>query len=307
MNQPPDDWQQFIRSAQPVIAGSVARTLRRWSHPAPDQIDRLTEQVLEQLHNQLAVSQENGPAWLRAFASAAALEYLRAETAQNRALEQSERTLLFGRMARSLGSEDDRARWIFWLYYRHGLTPEAIAEIPALAVSPAAVDQVIDRLAQLTGAEEHADFLRADGPGAAEPSCLGPADIARTVTANETTGLEELFDHIADCDRCGSLLHDSLPGPEPVGLAALRTSSAEWQDALAQRWSAVARIGWLDAARSLAKRLTHPEPAPKRVVRVQSADVSGGAAPPKDPPSPRARPESSPPPARPAETEPGSA
>ncbi len=274
MNQPPDDWQQFIRSAQPLIAGGVARTLRRWSQPGPDRIDQLTEEVLEKVRGCLG-TQESGPAWLRAVASAAALDFLRAQNVQNRALEQSERTLLFGRIARSLSPEDDRARWIFWLYYRHGLTPEAIAEIVALGVSPGDVDQTIDRLAQLTDAEAHADFLRADDPGAAEPSCLGPGEIARIVIATQIGGLEELLDHVADCDRCGSLLHDCLPGPEPAGLDALRTSSADWQSAVAERWGAEGRTGWLAAALAFGRRLTHPDPTPKRVPGSRTAGPAG--------------------------------
>ncbi len=285
MNQVRDEWEQFIRSAQPVIAGSVIRTLRRWSRPTPDQVDQLTETVFEKLQNQLPTVKQSAPAWLRAFASAAALDFLRLQIAQNHAVEQSERALLLGRVARSLQTVEGRDRWIFWLYYRHGLTPQSIAGIAALKLSPAEVDQTIDRLAQLTGAEEHADFLRADDPGAAEPSCLGPGDIASIVTGDGATGLEELFEHLADCDRCGSLLHDSLAGREPADLKDLRTSSPEWQSGLAERWTRESRTGWFDRLKQAFNVIEEPA---------------------QDRPAPRATPESNSPPAQPAKPGSGS-
>ena len=308
MTQVPYDWEQFIRSAQPVIAGSVARTLRRSSRPTLEQIDQLTEEIFEKLYGQLAAVKESAPAWLRAFACGAALDFLRTQNPRNRALEQTERAALLGRIARMLADAENRDRWVFWLYYRHGLTPQAIAEIATLKLSPAEVDQIIDRLAQLTDAEDHADFLGADDPGAAEPSCLGPADIARLTTAADSTDLEELFDHLADCDRCGSLLHDSLPARETVELEGLRTSSPEWQSALAERWSRETRTGWMAAAVSFARRLTQAEAGapPKRVVRAQSAAISESGELSRDPPAPRARREFRSPPVKPAETESGS-
>ncbi len=262
MNQVPDDWLPFIRSAQPVIAGSAARTLRRWSRPTPDDIDRLTEQVFVQLQGQLPAAKGHGPAWLRALASAAALDFLRSQIAQNHAVEQSARSLLLGRTARALATAGDRDRWVFWLYYRHGLTPQAIAAIAALQLAPAEIDQAIDRLAQLTDAEDYADSLRAGDPGPAEPSCLSAADVASLVDGDCATGLEELFEHLADCDRCGSLLHDALPARDRPDLGELRTSTPEWQSALAERWNRETRPGWLDRIRQAINAIEEPPPDP---------------------------------------------
>ena len=290
----PEDWERFLRKAQPVVASSVTRTLARWSSPTPEQVDNLVRETLLRLHDDGwdelrhfgSESPECLPAYLRTLASSAASDLLRSLGDQNPAAEQAGRAGLLGQIERCLSTEQDRDRWLFWLYYRHGLTPQAISGIASLKLTATNVETAIDLLAQVTAAEEHLDMLRAEGPGAVEPSCLALEEVARLAGQPEVPGTAELFDHIVDCDRCGGLLWAAVQAADESVVRGLRTASPEWQAEVAKHWGRESRAGWLSAAASFARRLKHPGPAPARrpVVSVRSA-AADSEEPPTDPPA----------------------
>jgi RNA polymerase sigma-70 factor (ECF subfamily) len=66
--------------------------------------------------------------------------------ASNDFAEQLERKVLFEQVDHCLGSESDRDRHIFWLYYRHGLTARAIAAIQIIQLTASGVESLIRRL-----------------------------------------------------------------------------------------------------------------------------------------------------------------
>jgi CHAT domain-containing protein len=85
--------------------------------------------------------------------------------------------------------------------------------------------------------------LRVHDVPEAGPQCLTEEQITRMAVGEAMDNSAELLDHIASCDRCGSLLHDALPaetGAEET-MADLRTSSPEWRAWTAGRFAAAGR------------------------------------------------------------------
>jgi RNA polymerase sigma-70 factor (ECF subfamily) len=178
----PARWEQFVSRIHGLIAGAVVRTLRQ-SVDAPPRalVDDLVQDTYVKLcaDNLAALRRFRGGrpealvAYLRAVACSVTRDYLRAEVTAKRgagridaldetsvaiadasaAGESLDRQLLFAQLDRWLTTEGDEAtgrrdRWIFWLYYRHGLTAKAIAAIPAVGLTAKGVESTIHRLTQ---------------------------------------------------------------------------------------------------------------------------------------------------------------
>jgi RNA polymerase sigma-70 factor (ECF subfamily) len=176
----PARWEQFVSRIHGLIAGAVVRTLRQ-SVDAPPRalVDDLVQDTYVKLcaDNLAALRRFRGGrpealvAYLRAVACSVTRDYLRAEVTAKRgagrvdALDETaaaiadapasdeslDRQLLFAQLDRWLTTEGDAAtgrrdRWIFWLYYRHGLTAKAIAAIPAVGLTAKGVESTIHRL-----------------------------------------------------------------------------------------------------------------------------------------------------------------
>jgi RNA polymerase sigma-70 factor, ECF subfamily len=80
----------------------------------------------------------------------------------------SERNILLqqvdGLLSRlAVGQHQERDRRVFWLYYRVGLTANAIASLPAIGLSTKGVESTILRLTRLLRQELAADRPRAKG------------------------------------------------------------------------------------------------------------------------------------------------
>ncbi len=293
----PQDWEQFLRAAHPIVVSGLLNTLARWSKPQPDQVDELVEQTFLELSSENCAALKRFRAecpdglavYLRAIACSVASDFLRSRDTSSNAGESTHRATLLGRIDRRLRAEEDRDRWIFWFYYRHGIALEAIAVLPSLKTTVREAGATIDRLTGIAAEEwtGRTVSLRASGPGAVEPSCLGVDEIAAIASGLDLSDAPELLDHIADCDRCGGVLRDTVAPADRVVAEGLRTASAEWQSGMAKRWSREARTGspryWLPAAAaSLARRWMNRQPEMRRTVRT-AAPITDAAAPPEDP------------------------
>uniref|UniRef100_Q01RE5 RNA polymerase, sigma-24 subunit, ECF subfamily n=1 Tax=Solibacter usitatus (strain Ellin6076) TaxID=234267 RepID=Q01RE5_SOLUE len=61
--------------------------------------------------------------------------------------EQVERRILLDRVEKCMSEQKDRDKQVFWLYYRHGLTSQAISEIRVVNLSSSGVESLLLRLA----------------------------------------------------------------------------------------------------------------------------------------------------------------
>jgi RNA polymerase sigma-70 factor (ECF subfamily) len=167
-------WERFIEEAHGVVASTVFRTLARWRTPQRDRVDDLVQETFLKLcANKFSLlqkfrsdRQEAFVAYLRAIAASVVSDSLRSSAAEKRgsgnepvgldevfdAAEPAgsvaviERELLLGQVDRCLSGQIERDRQVFWLYYRHGLTSRAIAEIKAVNLTSSGVESLIRRL-----------------------------------------------------------------------------------------------------------------------------------------------------------------
>ncbi|HLH17544.1 MAG TPA: sigma-70 family RNA polymerase sigma factor [Bryobacteraceae bacterium] len=170
------EWNEFIGAAKPVIQAAVAHTLRPWRTPTAGEIEDLTQDVFvalcagdfDRLRHFRAERPEALHAYLRTIAASVAIDSLRASLAQKRgsgrlsqlpdepsgmasysAEENISRTILLEQVDRCLKRNPevkDRDRWIFWMYYRDGLTARSISAIRALQLTQKGVESIIQRM-----------------------------------------------------------------------------------------------------------------------------------------------------------------
>jgi RNA polymerase sigma-70 factor (ECF subfamily) len=170
----PEAWVEFVQLFQPVIAGTALKVARRFCNPTPDQIDDLIQEVyLRVCDNGFRAlrelrSQEPASAYgfVQAIAYASVHDYFRGalarkrgggtlqvplddrETNQAQVPPQAERALLIREIDQILCSvtDNERDRSIFWLYYRHGFTSQAISDLPSVQISSKGVESTLARL-----------------------------------------------------------------------------------------------------------------------------------------------------------------
>lgn len=185
-----DAWEEFVRRFRPVIAGTVVRTARRLGGTSPDTIDDLIQDTyLKVCANGCRVLRDfepRGPdaffGLLKTVAFSVTHDYFKGKRTSVRGggkaecpfdkdvestvgdrqgLIEAEREILLNQIdeyLRLTAGTVDRDRWIFWLYYRHGMTGREIAAIPEIGLSQKGVESVIQRLTTLVRAwlVEHA-------------------------------------------------------------------------------------------------------------------------------------------------------
>jgi RNA polymerase sigma-70 factor (ECF subfamily) len=173
-------WEEFVRRFRPVIAGTVMRTVRRFGEHAPQLIDDLIQETyLKICANRCRILREFKPqapdaifGLLKTVAFSVAQDHFRGgvavkrgagrreialETYANSAvagrdgLPAAEREVLLREIDEQLAAltdpaARDRDLQIFWLYYRHGMTARAIAQIPGIDLTQKGVESVIQRL-----------------------------------------------------------------------------------------------------------------------------------------------------------------
>lgn len=102
--------------------------------------------------------------YLRVIAASVASDRLRAEPPHSVSLDDPEsvpsiaddcsaqnieRRLLMGRIVKCLGAQGPRNQWIFWLYHRDGMTPQAISTVPSIGIGRSGVETLIYRLTKM--------------------------------------------------------------------------------------------------------------------------------------------------------------
>lgn len=197
-------WEEFVRRFHPLIAGTVARTARRFGEVSPQLIDDLVQETyLKICSKRCRILREFKPrgtdsvfGLLKTVARSVAQDHFRhrlagtrwpgkpelpLEAAVERAeasrggLPPAERQTLLGQIDRYLRSglaTIERDRWIFWLYYRQGLTGREIATIPGIGLTQKGVESAIQRLTSQVRAwlvEKAMKNNRKGGPNIEDP------------------------------------------------------------------------------------------------------------------------------------------
>jgi RNA polymerase sigma factor (sigma-70 family) len=181
----PGAWERFIALAKPVVSSAVFAALRRWNcdrSRAEDLIQdsfvRLCDADCRVLRNFRGQDVAALHAYLRVIAASVAVDRLRAEPAHAISLDDPESTapvaddcpardierrLLLDRIRRCLAGSEPRKQWIFWLYHRDGMTPQAISALPTVGMGRSGVETLIYRLTKAVS-----DCVRKGFPPATE-------------------------------------------------------------------------------------------------------------------------------------------
>lgn len=166
-------WREFIAKAHPVIAAMVIRTLRPAAEFSKELADDLIQETYLRICNSGALKtfQADDPkaiyGLLQSIAYSVVQDYYRSARARKRGggmvhvsidhpeqspdssgKERMERDVLLREVGECIEqiAPEGRDRNIFWLYYRHGLTSEAIARLPGIGLSSKGVESVLHRL-----------------------------------------------------------------------------------------------------------------------------------------------------------------
>lgn len=178
-------WEEFIRRFNPVIARSVLRVAIRHGTSDKSLIDDLVQETYlkicanrcELLRTFVPQESESAFGFLKVVATRVAQDYFKSRLAKKRApeakagtledifasvpqegpkggLNLTERAVLIAQIDRRLSAvvpaaELQRARRVFWLYYRAGLTASAIASLPASDLTTKGVESLLFRLTRL--------------------------------------------------------------------------------------------------------------------------------------------------------------
>jgi RNA polymerase sigma-70 factor (ECF subfamily) len=188
-------WEEFVRRFHRLIATVALRVARRWGDSSPQAVDDLIQETYLKLcagnfrilrsfksqhpdafygylkvvtanlvHDRFkaAHSDKRGSGTVEVAADPQITSDASATT------KSSERGILLQQVDALLsrlvaGRHLERDRRVFWLYYRVGLTANAIASLPAIGLSTKGVESTILRLTRLLREELAADRLRPGG------------------------------------------------------------------------------------------------------------------------------------------------
>ena len=167
-------WEEFVRRTHGVIAGTVVRTARRFGEATNDLVaDLVQDTYLRICENDSRVLRDFRAEFpeaifglMKTIAFSVVQDHFRAGFAHKRGSgrpEQPVDTLTEGFLASDHGpadtekqillreideflGESEHDRRIFWLYYRHGLTSKAIAELKGIGLTQKGVQSTIHRL-----------------------------------------------------------------------------------------------------------------------------------------------------------------
>lgn len=179
-----DAWEEFVQRFHGLIAAVALRTARQWGQDSPTLIDDLVQETYLRLcvdrERLLGEFQEQHPdsfyAYLKVVTTNVVHDYFRALHSKKRGtgrteefidvstaqipdgktgtLEGIQRNILLAEVDDALqsglsGNEQKRDRQVFWLYYRQGMTSQAIANLPAVSLNVKGVESLIHRLTRL--------------------------------------------------------------------------------------------------------------------------------------------------------------
>jgi RNA polymerase sigma-70 factor, ECF subfamily len=175
-------WEEFVRRYQPTIARVVTRTARRWTIPSPALVDDLVHDTYLKLFTndsralrEFAFQHENAIfGFFKTVASNVVTDHFRAFRNQKRwtgkddislddaaffipesrnSAQRADYEILCDEINKilkeELGNEFTRDYAIFWLYYHHGLTANAISKLPAIGLTVKGVESTLLRVTKL--------------------------------------------------------------------------------------------------------------------------------------------------------------
>jgi RNA polymerase sigma-70 factor (ECF subfamily) len=191
-------WEEFVRRVRPVIARTVLRAARRFGEASPQLMDDLVQETyLKICANDCRVLREFRPKSVESIfglfkpvAYSVVHDHFRCHLARKRGGGRCEsvfddyaedvvanregwpaveRGILLGQIddclaSVAVGGTAARDRRIFWLYYRHGMTPRAISAIARLGLTPKGVESVLHRLTVLVRRHIHQTTGRDSDP-----------------------------------------------------------------------------------------------------------------------------------------------
>lgn len=175
------EWEEFVRWATPVVALTARRVSTVWGETTA--VNEIVQEVFLKLCEDdrriLREFKDQGDdsfeKLLRVIAASVATDHFRRARAEKRggragavslhdapveeqlfdrrSTEAVEWPALMGQLDGLLrlhpGSVSQRDRQIFWMYYRQGLSAQAIARIPAMNLTPKGVESALRRMTQL--------------------------------------------------------------------------------------------------------------------------------------------------------------
>jgi RNA polymerase sigma-70 factor, ECF subfamily len=177
-------WDEFVSRFHRAIGLSIIRTAQKWGH-APGQVvdDLVQETYLKLCANQCRLlfefaghHPEAVPGYIKTIAVNVAHDYFKSLYSQKRGAGQTQESLaevdpraetqsLGGQGAierqillkqiddclgiGSVGSDQERDRLIFWLYYQQGMSAKTIAALPTVGLTAKGVESAILRLTRV--------------------------------------------------------------------------------------------------------------------------------------------------------------
>jgi RNA polymerase sigma-70 factor, ECF subfamily len=169
-------WEDFVRAVHGQVVHAIYSALASRRILQKDQVEDLVQDTFYRLCDRNFASlrafaserPEALGAYLRAVASSAVADAHRKRSAQKRgsggeavaledienaagttaSVESAYRRVLIDQIGKCLQEENQRHRDIFWLYYRQGLTAQAISAMPGSNLSPSGVESLLQRLAR---------------------------------------------------------------------------------------------------------------------------------------------------------------
>lgn len=178
-------WEEFIRRFNPLISKVAFRVATRFGESSTSVVDDLIQETYLKIYANecklLKAFEPKGPesifGFLKVVASNVAHDYFKSLYAKKRGAgeaneplddvttstnssssqgspAQIERAILFKQIDRHLcgvllPSEVKRARMVFWLYYRAGLSANAIASLPTVGLTTKGVESLLFRLTKI--------------------------------------------------------------------------------------------------------------------------------------------------------------
>jgi RNA polymerase sigma-70 factor (ECF subfamily) len=171
-------WEEFIERYHGVITSAAVRVSRRWGDGSSEEIDDVVQEIYLKLYTDrariFAEFQASHPdaafGFIKVVATNAARDFFRSKTAGKRgaavtdALAESsqhvqgpaglERSVSVGELYRLVDkhtqyANGSRDRAIFHLYYRDGMTAQAISTLPGLDLNVKGVEAVLHRLTKV--------------------------------------------------------------------------------------------------------------------------------------------------------------
>jgi RNA polymerase sigma-70 factor (ECF subfamily) len=177
------EWERFVALVMPVVVSAARRVVATWAEPDLGTVREIVQETFLRLCEEdrriLREFEDRGDdsffKLIRVITASVGTDYFRRtraikrggsnpalsmeprisseDVADSRATEAVERPALIAQLDRLLLLRRDqvsvRDRNLFWLYYRQGLTSEAISRIPSIGLTAKGAESAIARLTRL--------------------------------------------------------------------------------------------------------------------------------------------------------------